>query len=61
VYLLNLFHMVEDDEELREIFRACRAGELLCGPCKKATLDRVQAFLKEFRERMDAVDLPEEE
>ncbi|MDD1639773.1 MAG: tryptophan--tRNA ligase, partial [Methanomicrobiales archaeon] len=60
VYLLNLFHMVEDDAELREIHRACRAGELLCGPCKKATLERVRAFLKDFREKMDAVVLPEE-
>jgi tryptophanyl-tRNA synthetase len=60
VYLLNLFHMVEDDAELREIHRACRAGELLCGPCKKATLERVRAFLTDFREKMDAVELPKE-
>jgi len=59
VYLLNLFHMVEDDAELRELRRACRAGELLCGPCKKATLERA-AFLSDFRGKMDAVELPEE-
>jgi tryptophanyl-tRNA synthetase len=54
VYLLNLFHLVGDDRELGEIRKACLEGGLLCGPCKKATLERVQAFLRDFRERMDA-------
>ena len=54
VFLLNLFHLVEDDQELEEIRKACQQGCLLCGPCKKATLDRVWSFLKDFRERMDA-------
>ena len=54
IFLLNLFHLVEDDRELEEIRRACREGRLLCGPCKKAALDRVRAFLADFRERMDA-------
>jgi tryptophanyl-tRNA synthetase len=56
VYLLNLFHMVEDDAELEEIYRACKAGELMCGTCKKDTFERVKEFLKEFHEKMDAVE-----
>jgi len=56
VYLLNLFHMCEDDGELAEIHRACRAGELMCGTCKKATLERVNEFLSEFREKMDEAE-----
>ena len=44
VYLLNLFHMLEDDVELT------------CGQCKKETLERVQAFLVDLREKMDAVE-----
>jgi len=54
VFLLNLFHLVEDDRELEEIRKACLEGCLLCGPCKKATLERVWSFLRDFRERMDA-------
>ena len=54
IFLLNLFHLVEDDRELEEIRKACREGHLLCGPCKKAALDRVWAFLEDFRERMEA-------
>ncbi|HDQ08448.1 MAG TPA: tryptophan--tRNA ligase [Methanoculleus sp.] len=56
VYLLNLFHMCEDDGELAEIHRACRGGELMCGTCKKATWERVREFLTEFRERLDEVE-----
>ncbi|MCK9631353.1 MAG: tryptophan--tRNA ligase [Methanoregula sp.] len=54
VYLLNLFHMVTDDAELAEIRRKCMAGEVTCGQCKKETAERVVAFLKDFREKMDA-------
>jgi tryptophanyl-tRNA synthetase len=55
LYLLNLFHMVFEDRELEEIRRRCISGELQCGACKKETADRVIAFLREFREKMDAV------
>ena len=54
LYLLNLFHMVTDDTELAEIRRKCTAGEITCGQCKKDTVERVVAFLKDFREKMDA-------
>jgi tryptophanyl-tRNA synthetase len=54
LYLLNLFHMVTDDAALAEIRRRCTAGEVTCGQCKKETAERVVAFLKDFREKMDA-------
>lgn len=53
VFALNRFHMVDDDRELEEIRRQCAAGELMCGQCKTDTLERVRAFLADFRERMD--------
>jgi len=54
LYLLNLFHMVTDDAELAGIRRKCVGGEITCGQCKKETAERVIAFLKDFREKMDA-------
>ena len=54
LYLLNLFHMVSDDAQLAEIRRKCVSGEMMCGHCKKETAERVVAFLKDFREKMDA-------
>ncbi len=56
IFLLNLFHLVEDDRELEAIRTACREGRLMCGPCKKEALDRVWAFLRDFRERMDQAE-----
>jgi tryptophanyl-tRNA synthetase len=53
LYLLNMFHMVTDDAELAEIHRKCKAGEITCGQCKKETAERVMAFLKDFKEKMD--------
>jgi len=55
VYLLNLFHTLDDDSELKEMYRACRAGELMCGTCKKETFERVREFLKDFNGKMDEV------
>jgi tryptophanyl-tRNA synthetase len=55
LYLLNLFHMVEDDTELADIRQRCMSGEITCGQCKKETSERVLAFLADFRERMDEV------
>jgi tryptophanyl-tRNA synthetase len=54
LYLLNLFHMVTDDRELVEIRSRCTGGAITCGQCKKDTAERVVAFLKDFREKMDA-------
>jgi tryptophanyl-tRNA synthetase len=56
LYLLNLFHMVSDDAELAEVRRKCVSGEIMCGNCKKETAERVVAFLKDFREKMDAAE-----
>jgi len=53
VYQLNKFHMMENDAELKTMCEKCKAGELMCGTCKKETLERVRAFLKEFKEKRD--------
>jgi tryptophanyl-tRNA synthetase len=54
LYLLNLFHMVTDDAELAGIRSRCVGGEITCGQCKRDTAERVVAFLKDFKEKMDA-------
>jgi tryptophanyl-tRNA synthetase len=55
LYELNRFHMCDDDAALAELRRRCMAGEITCGACKRETADRVEAFLADFRERMDEV------
>jgi len=53
LYLLNMFHMITDDEKLAGLHRKCTSGEITCGQCKKETAERVVAFLKDFKEKMD--------
>jgi tryptophanyl-tRNA synthetase len=55
VFLLNLFHMVEEDRELEELRLTCLSGQMTCGQCKKETAERVLSFVREMREKMEAV------
>ncbi len=52
IYLLNLYHLIDSDDELAELERQCKAGELLCGNCKKQASERVADFLADFKEKM---------
>lgn len=45
VYELLLYHLVEDDEELKEIFTACKDGSRMCGTCKKYASKLMENFL----------------
>ncbi|WP_297509023.1 tryptophan--tRNA ligase [Thermococcus sp.] len=40
-----------DDEKLMERYRACKAGELTCGECKRYLIKKVQDFLKEHQKK----------
>jgi len=50
VYELMMFHLVEDDKELTEIYASCRRGERLCGQCKKEAAQRLESFLTEHQQ-----------
>jgi tryptophanyl-tRNA synthetase len=55
LFLLNLFHMVADDQELEELRIKCLSGQMMCGQCKKETTERVLFFVRDMREKMAAV------
>ena len=58
-YFLYLFE--ESDEELAQLVRECRAGEIVCGDCKTILTERVTRFLLEHqRKREKAKDIIEE-
>ncbi|WP_319508488.1 tryptophan--tRNA ligase [uncultured Methanolobus sp.] len=50
VYEMFLFHLVEDDEELAQIYTECREGSRVCGNCKALAAERTEKFLKEHQE-----------
>jgi tryptophanyl-tRNA synthetase len=56
LFLLNLFHMVDDDPQLEELRTKCRSGQLMCGQCKKETAERVLSFIHDMQEKMAAVE-----
>ncbi|HEC94483.1 MAG TPA: tryptophan--tRNA ligase, partial [Thermoplasmatales archaeon] len=61
IYELFLYHLIEDDNELEEVFNSCKNGELMCGTCKKKAASLIEEFLKSLEEkRKTARDLVEE-
>ncbi len=58
VFELYTYHFA-DDRMLEEIRENCKSGKLLCGNCKKMLAEIVKEFLKDFQERVNAVDLGE--
>ncbi len=53
MYELLLFHLVEDDNELMEVYKDCVGGTRVCGNCKKYTAELMRAFLKEHQEKRE--------
>lgn len=53
VYELMLFHLIEDDNELLEIYKDCIGGKRSCGKCKKYAAELMQEFLREHQERRE--------
>ena len=54
VYELLLYHLVEDDNELLEVYKDCVGGTRVCGNCKKFTAELMRRFLKDHQEKREA-------
>ncbi len=54
VYELLLYHLIEDDNELLEVYNDCVGGTRVCGRCKKDAALRMREFLKEHQEKREA-------
>jgi len=52
-YELLLYHLVEDDNELLEIYKDCVGGTRVCGNCKKHAAELMHDFLKEHQEKRE--------
>ncbi len=53
VYELLLYHLVEDDNELLEVYKDCVGGTRVCGNCKKHVAELMRGFLKEHQEKRE--------
>ena len=54
VYELLLYHLIEDDNELLEVYKDCVGGTRVCGNCKKHAAELMRGFLKDHQEKMEA-------
>ncbi len=53
VYELFLYHLVEDDNYLREIRESCMSGERVCGPCKREAGELMEEWMRDFQEKRE--------
>ncbi len=48
VFEMHKQHLIEDDNELKDIYNKCKSGDLLCGECKNIACDKMEQFMKSF-------------
>jgi len=51
VYELFLYHLIEDDKELQNIYTSCKKGKQMCGMCKKYASDLMDKMLSDIQEK----------
>ncbi len=51
VYELFLYHLIQDDQKLDEIYNECRQGKKMCGQCKKHAAELMQEMLLDLQEK----------
>ncbi|MFH1101590.1 MAG: tryptophan--tRNA ligase [Methanobacteriota archaeon] len=51
IYELCVYHLIEDDNELKALYESCRKGELMCGTCKKQAAQRMEKLLTDLQEK----------
>jgi len=60
VYEMLLYHLTPDDNELKEIYRDCREGNIMCGKCKQNAAELVEKFFQKLSlKREKARDMAE--
>ena len=51
VYELFLYHLIEDDKELNDIYTSCINGRKMCGNCKKYAIQLMEIMLKDLEKK----------
>ena len=46
-----LYHLIDDDEELKQIRTDCLNGTLRCGDCKVRTAELMQEFFEDLKDK----------
>lgn len=51
IYELFLYHLIEDDKELKNIYTVCKNGGKMCGHCKKYAIQLMEKLLLDLQEK----------
>ncbi len=61
VYELNAFHFMEDDKDVMGLYEMCKTGKIICGDCKRHTIDVVLSFIRDHqKKRLKYIDKAKE-
>jgi tryptophanyl-tRNA synthetase len=53
IYELFLYHLIEKDDELNNIYSSCKNGEKMCGECKKYAAGLMEKLLEDIKNKRD--------
>ena len=51
VFELFKQHLIEDDNELNDIYEKCKQGKVMCGECKKKAAELMKKFMEDFNKK----------
>ena len=51
IFEMLVYHLIDDDDKLKEIKEECLSGTLLCGDCKNRTCQLLENFLDDLHEK----------
>ncbi|MCK9151748.1 tryptophan--tRNA ligase [Methanobacterium alcaliphilum] len=53
IYEMLLYHLIDSDKELTEIYHNCKNGTIMCGECKNSTAEHLLKFFEEFSKKRE--------
>jgi tryptophanyl-tRNA synthetase len=48
-----LYHLVESDKELEELYQDCKNGNIMCGECKMNAAAMIRKFFDTFSKKRE--------
>ena len=53
IYSLYKQHLMEDDDELKQRYKDCVTGAIMCGECKQDCVERMTRFMTDFARKTE--------
>jgi tryptophanyl-tRNA synthetase len=53
VYEMLLYHLLQSDAELKEVYQQCKNGSIMCGECKARAAELMKDFFKDLEKKRE--------